>query len=266
MASPLTEKTEAISPSLSILGYFLFVIRLVAIALSLLITLVPHGIWRLFRLPSPWPRIFLLLVCFCCGGRVTTQGQRIKKDVFYAANHLSWIDIPVIAGQTGTAFIAQDGIASWPIIGWLCRINHTVFVSRTDRMRVNRQIEDIRAALDARYPITIFPEGTTTDGRSTLPFKPSLFAVVSPPPKEMQVQPVYLDYGKYGPEIAWVGDESALDNAKRLFARLTFFRVTLYFLDPINPADYKDRKEICTEIEARITAALSASHRGERIV
>ncbi|MFX7942112.1 1-acyl-sn-glycerol-3-phosphate acyltransferase, partial [Acinetobacter baumannii] len=77
-----------------------------------------------------------------------------------------------------------------PVIGWLARQNRTVFVSRADRMGVAEQINQLREALAEAWAITIFPEGTTTDGQSLLPFKPSLLAVLDPPPPGIMVQPV----------------------------------------------------------------------------
>ncbi len=266
MAYPLTERADAGRLSISVVGALLIGLRVLGILLSLFICLPMHYLWRLFRLPSPWPRFFLWLVATNCGAVIKTKGNRLKQDVFYVSNHISWFDIPVIAGVTGCTFVAQDGIASWPIIGWLCRINKTIFVSRTERMQVGDQIGIIREAIEEKYPITVFPEGTTTDGHSLLPFKPSLFQAMAPPPKPTMIQPVLLDFGKVSKDIAWVGDEPAVDNAKRLFARLGIIPTTLHFLEPFDPAQFGDRKAICAEAERRIAKALSASLSGEPVV
>ena len=266
MAYPLTERTDTKRLAVSIIRALLIGLRALAIVLSLAICLPIHYLWRFFRLPSPWPRFFFWLVATNCGAVIKTRGNRLKQDVFYVSNHISWFDIPVIAGVTGCTFVAQDGIASWPIIGWLCRINKTIFVSRTDRMQVSNQIVIIREAIEEKYPITVFPEGTTTDGHSLLPFKPSLFQAMAPPPKPIMIQPMLLDFGKVSRDIAWIGEEAAQDNAKRLFARLGIIPATLHFLDPFDPADFGDRKAICAEAERRISTALSASLSGEPVV
>ena len=269
MAYPLTEKVKVndeIGFSVSPIGYVLIFLRALGIILSFFICISIHGLWRLFRLPSPWPRYFLWMVSLNGGALVKTRGQRLKKDVFYASNHISWFDIPVISGQTGCTFIAHDGIANWPIIGTLCRINKTIFVSRTDRMKVGGQIEVIREALEEQYPITVFPEGTTTNGESLLPFKPSLFQAMAPPPKPIMIQPILLDYGNASADIAWIGDQPVSHNAMNLFGRLGLIRATLHFLEPFDPAVYGDRKTICAEAEKRIKAALSASRAGKPVV
>jgi len=266
MAYPLTEKDDTDQLSVSVVGLLLIGLRVSAIGLSLALSLVLHYLWRLFRLPSPWPRFFLWFVATNCGAVIKTKGKRLKQNVFYVSNHISWFDIPVIAGVTGCTFVAQDGIARWPVIGWLCRLNKTIFVSRTDRMQVGGQIDIIREAIEEKYPITVFPEGTTGDGLGLLPFKPSLFQAMAPPPKPTMVQPMLLDYGIVSTEIAWIGNEPAVDNAKRLFSRLGTIPTTFYFLEPFDPADFGDRKSICAEAERRIGKALSASQSGKPVV
>lgn len=228
------------------------------LALLILPCVMLHGLWGVFRIPSPWPRAFLFATARVCGVIVRTSGKRVKSDVFYVANHMGWVDIPIIAGVTGCAFVAQDQIASWPIIGWLARRNYTVFVSRTDRLGVGGQIDILRAAIGERTPITIFPEGTTTDGRSLLPFKPSLFAVMAPPPKPMQVQPIALYFDKVGVDLAWVCEETAPQNALRVFRNRRPMRVEVAFLEPFSPTDCADRKDIAARARAQIAAALEA--------
>ena len=266
MAYPLTENIEERDHKISVFGYLLIAVRALGIVISLLICLPFHYLWRLVRAPSPWPRFFLRMVSMNGGAAIKTYGKRLKQDVFYVSNHISWFDIPVIAGSTGCTFVAQDGIASWPIIGWLCRINHTIFVSRSDRMNVGGQIDVLRQAIEEKYPITVFPEGTTGDGQSLLPFKPSLFEAMSPPPKPTMVQPMLLDYGKLSSEICWIGDESAVDNALKLFSRFGAIPTKLHFLEPFDPSEFEGRKEICAEAERRIAAALSASLSGNPVV
>ena len=149
---------------------------------SFLVLLLPlHLLWRLLRLPSPWPRIFLRLVARALGVRVTIFGTPLRKDVFYVANHVSWIDIPILGGITGTAFVAQDGVRGWPLIGWLATLNRTIFISWTDKLNVANQVAQLREAISVNWSVALFAEGTTSDGRGLLPFKPPLFATGAPP-------------------------------------------------------------------------------------
>jgi 1-acyl-sn-glycerol-3-phosphate acyltransferase len=194
------------------------------------------------------------------GMRVHVYGKRIKRDVFFAANHISWHDIPVLGGITGTAFVAQDGVRKWPVIGWLAELNRTIFVSRTDKQSVGDQIAELREAIAENWSVTLFPEGTTSDGTGLLPMKPSLFATLVPPPKPMMIQPVWLDFGDVAAEIAWLGEETGWESAWRGFTRPGSFNVGVHFLEPFDPAELGGRKEICAEVSSRILAAIQGKN------
>lgn len=240
-------------------GRMRLALRAGLIGLSLVMCVPFYYSWRILRLANPWPKLFLRMVARACGARVRIIGTPLKRDVFYISNHLSWLDIPVIAGRNGSSFVAQDGIKTWPLVGWLCRLNNTVFVSRTNRLGIAGQINELRAALSETWAITIFPEGTTTDGSKLLPFKSPLLQVLDPPPPGVMVQPMYLDYGPNAHHVAWVGEEAAPGNALRLFTRKGSFAVTLHFLEPFSPADFPGRKAIAAEARRRIETALYAS-------
>lgn len=230
----------------------------IATLASLATALVPlHYLWRLVRLSSPWPRIFLGAAGRISGARVSVAGVPLKRDVFYVSNHVSWIDIPAIAGASGTAFVAKAEIRDAPVIGWLSSLNRTVFVERENRLGVAGQINALRDTLAENWSVTVFPEGTTDDGRSLLPFKTSMLKVLEPPPPGVMVQPVLIDYGAIGAEIGWLGHESGRANAARLLARAGSFAVTVHFLEPFHPHDFPGRKAIAAESRRRIEAALS---------
>lgn len=236
------------------------IVRRVSLLLLTVLTHVPlHGAWRLFRLASPWPERFLGRVARIAGARVETVGTPRRDHVFYVANHVSWIDILALGGASGTAFVAKAEIGAVPIVGWLAGLNRTVYVNRENRMGVAGQIDQLRAALDGNWAITVFPEGTTTDGKSLLPFKTPMLRVLEPPPPGVMVQPVLLDYGAAGEDIGWVGEENGLNNARRVLARKGSFALRAHFLEPFDPADFPGRKAIAAESRRRIEAALTAA-------
>lgn len=256
MALPSTARIEHSNHAAFIAGQFLFVARLLVLIASLITGIILHNLWRLFRQHSPWPRLFLLSVSWTSGIATATTGDRIRRNVFYAANHHSWVDIPVMSGVTGCTFVANDGIESWPLIGWLCKINNTIFVSRENKLGVGGQIDELREAMTGDQPVTIFPEGTTHDGSGLLPFKPSLFAALVPPPPGMLVQPVYLSYGRHTHRVTWIGEEKVTENFWRLLSYLKPITATMHFLEPFDPALYPDRKAISAEVRARIGLAM----------
>lgn len=229
-------------------------LRLLAVLGVLLFCLAAHSASRALGRESRWPRRFLAMLGRVCGARVELVGRPLAGDVLFVANHLTWLDIPIIAGATGTAFVARGDLRSWPVVGWLASLNATVFVDRDNRGSVKGQVDSVRLALARHQPVAIFPEGTTSDGITLLPFKPSLLEVVVPPPRAIRVQPLFLDYGP-ARELAWIGEESAAANAWRVLGRAGAFTVRLTCLEPFDPRDYGDRKGVAAEARRRILAA-----------
>jgi 1-acyl-sn-glycerol-3-phosphate acyltransferase len=229
--------------------------RLLALLVALLGGLVLHGLWRLLRRPSPWPRRFLGLVARIVGARVRVVGPPLRRDVVFLSNHLSWIDVLAIAGATGSAFVAKGELRAVPLVGWLCTLNRTLFVSRDDRLQVTEQIARLRTAIGAGGPVTVFPEGTTGDGATLLPFKAALLAALDPPPPGVRVQPIRIDYGAATPELAWVGDEPGGAHALRVLRRRGTFRVTLHLCAPFDPAAAGTRKAIAARARSAIEDA-----------
>ncbi len=241
---------------LSVIGWVRFVIRTLCL-IGLLVVFVPlHYLYRIFKYGSPFPMLFLRYAGRVCGAKVTKIGTPLRRDVFFIANHVSWLDILTLAGASGTAFVAKYELSEVPVIGWLCSLNRTVHVKRENRLGVAEQINALREALEDNWSVTIFPEGTTTDGQSLLPFKTSMLSVLEPPPKDVLVQPVLIDYGPVGEELGWVGEESGINNAKRVLGRKGTFELKLHFLEPFSPEEFRGRKAIGARARAAIEAAL----------
>ena len=229
--------------------------RLALLITALAVALVLHSLWRVVRAPSPWPRRFLGRVARIVGARTRVVGTPLRRDVVYLSNHLSWIDILAIAGASGSAFVAKGDLRGVPLVGWLCTLNRTVFVTREDRLQVGAQIERLRTAIGTGGAgVTIFPEGTTGDGRTLLPFKAALLGALDPPPPGVRVQPVKVDYGDATNELAWVGDEPGQAHALRVLRRRGTFAVTLHMLEAFDPAAAGSRKAIAARARDAIAA------------
>ncbi len=234
-------------------------LRVAGIAAGLLVCLPLHYLWKLFGLRSPWPRRFLFWVGRSAGMRARIVGTPLKSHVLFLSNHLSWLDIMLIAGASGAAFVSKDDVARWPVLGWLASLNKTIFIARTQRNAVRGQADQLRSALATGQPVALFPEGTTDGGVDTLPFRASLLASLFPPLPQLKVQPVAIDYGAAAHDIAWVGNEPAATNARRVLSRAGTAEVTLTFLAPIDPAALGDRKALAELSRSEIVAALQGS-------
>ena len=236
------------------LGWLLISARLVLIVALLALCLPLHYLWRLLGLDRMWPRVFLAGVGMIAGIEVYRSGRR-QPNALLLSNHVSWLDIPVLAQAANSAFVAHDGLAGFGLLKWLCELNETVFVARHRRGSVSEQAAALRAALNHGGTLTLFPEGTTADGTHLLPFKSSLLGALEPLPEGATLQPVALDYAEV-PQVAWVGDEPGLDNFKRILARLRPVRVHVHFLPPLAGEALANRKTMTAAAQQAIEAAL----------
>ena len=244
---------------LTVAGWVRFTLRALGIVLLLLAFVPLHYIYRIFAYGSPFPMLFLRFTAWIVGARIKIVGTPLRRDVFFISNHISWVDILSMAGASGTAFVAKQELSEVPVIGWLCGLNRTVFVKRENRMGVAEQINALREALQDNWSVTVFPEGTVTDGHSLLPFKSSMISVLEPPPAGVMVQPVVLNYGENAEDIAWIGEESGLHNAMRVMARKGSFPLSLHYLEPFSPVDYRGRKAVAAKAREEIERQLVAN-------
>lgn len=229
--------------------------RLIALIGWLLLCIPAYILSRLVTRRRIVPRIFLGGVARMMGVRIATTGE-LEPRAILLANHLSWLDIPIIAACTGSAFVGHDGIAQSKFLKWLAEMNDTVFIARTRRQTVTRQIEQVREALDNSHVVTLFPEGTTSDGKDLLPLKSSLLSAIDPAPEGVAVQPVFLDFGTAAQEIAWVGDEPGLDNFFKVLGRHGPLDITVHFLPPLTGESLAGRKTIAAATRRALERAV----------
>jgi 1-acyl-sn-glycerol-3-phosphate acyltransferase len=202
------------------------------------------------------PRLFLTGVLRIVGGRLTVMGEPVQAPSILLANHLSWIDIPALSAAAGSAFVAHEGLASQPIMRFLCRLNRTVFIARSNRASVAGQVDQVREGLLDSGVLTLFPEGTTGEDIALLPFKSSLLAAVEGSSGDVAIRPVWIDYRSLTAQLAWVGDEPGLANFKRVLARPGRFEVAVHLLAPLGEAERRDRKTIAAAAHQAIAVQL----------
>jgi 1-acyl-sn-glycerol-3-phosphate acyltransferase len=195
--------------------------------------------------------------------RVETRFRGVPEgglpgNLLIVANHISWLDIFVLNTLQPARFVAKAELRRWPVVGWLSASVGTLFVER-ERRRHARSI-NLRAADALRLGdvIAIFPEGTTTDGMTMLPFKGSLLQPIVD--AEGHVQPIAIRYrdagGTQTVAPAYVGDTSFMTS---------FWRVTgepglvaeLHLVAAL-PARARHRRELARAAEDAIRKVLAS--------
>jgi lyso-ornithine lipid O-acyltransferase len=136
-----------------------------------------------------WHRI----VCRLAGISVRVHGAPLAPPgSLLVANHVSYMDVLAIGSLGDISFVAKGEVAGWPLIGNLASLVGTIFATR-ERGQACRQIDEIGARLAAGRTVAFFPEGTTTRGRTVLPFKSALFEAAKGC-EHLLVQPIAITY------------------------------------------------------------------------
>ena len=210
---------------------------------------------------SNWPRRFLGLSAWICGARVEIEGDPIAPHTLLICNHTSWLDILVLAGSTGCAFVSKAELGH-PLIHWMADQNHTLYVRRDHRRGAPQQAEAIARKLLDPQPLALFPEGTTGPGTHLLHFRSTLLSAVTPLPHGVRVRPVAIDYGEAAPEIGWY-EEPGASNLLRLLGRTSSIPVIVRILDRL--PGMNDRKALAHAAREAILASLPSSRRSAHL-
>lgn len=147
----------------------------------------------------------------CLGILCRVEGAPPSRGLVLS-NHLSYLDVAVLAAAMPCCFVAKSEIAGWPFFGKAARASGTIFLVRASRASSAVVANEIAQRLLLPVPVLLFPEGTTTDGSTVLRFHSRLIAPATE--NAAPVTAVALRYSAAGAaeerDICWYGDASFL--------------------------------------------------------
>jgi 1-acyl-sn-glycerol-3-phosphate acyltransferase len=156
------------------------------------------------------------------GIRLELRGQPpVAGPVLLVANHISWLDILVMHAACYCRFVSKADVKRWPVIGTLATGGGTIYIERESRRDAMRVVHHMAESLKRGEVVAVFPEGTTSDGTTLLPFHGNLIqAAIS---IGAPVQPValkFIDSHTRGISFtpSYVGDETLLGSVWRTLA------------------------------------------------
>ena len=201
-----------------------------------------------------------LLQIFGIQLQVNNADALLDSSYLLAANHVSWMDIHAINSFKPIRFVAKSEVEKWPIFGWMAKQLGTVFINR-ESSRHARQVVTNMAELLKTQSICIFPEGTSTIGKSVQAFKPNLFEAAAQ--AQVPVCTLALAYfdrntGQHSEVPAFIGDMGLIGSMarilknRRLRVELTFFQVI-----KADPGMQIDRKELAQHSQEQIAHYLA---------
>ncbi|MCC6143893.1 MAG: 1-acyl-sn-glycerol-3-phosphate acyltransferase [Candidatus Hydrogenedentes bacterium] len=206
----------------------------------------PLGLRRIRRwLLQGWGWTCLRIV----NARVECSGAAPKPPFYLVANHLSYVDIFLLARYAGPVFVARSEMAEWPLFGFMLRQSQMLFIRRGQLRDAPRVLDLLQAQLDAGDGIVIFPEARCTRGVTVQPFKPALLEAAAR--RSFPVSYATLSYATpegepaAGDSVVWWRWEGVHSHLFRLLA-LPGFTARIDF-GPV-PVISNDRKVLATTL------------------
>ncbi len=189
--------------------------------------------------------------------RLRCHGDPPREPALVVANHVSWLDIPVLGACAPVVFLSKESIARWPLVGWLARAAGTLFIRRGggEAAQVARAIA---RRLREGGAVALFPEGRIGDGREVQRFFPRLFGAALE--ADVPVVPAALRYrccGRFDEAVVYRPGRTFLGILFRVLARRES-EVELFFLPPLSVAG-RDRRQLALEARAAVQSALEAA-------
>ncbi len=181
---------------------------------------------------------------------IQTAGT-IPSNGLLICNHLSYLDILVLSSLTPAIFVAKREVKSWPVMGWLAQLGGTIFIDRQRRTDVGEVNSEIQAALNDGALVIVFPEGTSSDGKTILPFKSSLLE-----PATQQKYPLTIGRIQYtladgdaDAEVCYWGDAVFFPHLLNFLSKRSV-RASVRFAPVQNHST--DRKELAQQLHAAV--------------
>lgn len=235
-----------------------------AVLLPFYLPAMPFGRRAQRRFAWPWFRTCLYLT----GLSVRPLGPRgPAPGMLYVANHVSYLDVPVLSLLSEAAFVAKTEVQAWPLFGFLAKISGTVFVSRRSANLRGEQAA-IRERLAEGDSVFLFPEGSSSNGAGVLPFRPGLLAAAfDPDANPVPVQPVSIVYGPQTAErpgltraerdnYAWYGAMEMLPHLWRLFGTPGKLSVAVHYHPPRLSNEFESARDLAQWAERTVAQGI----------
>jgi 1-acyl-sn-glycerol-3-phosphate acyltransferase len=220
---------------------------------AITIPLLPRA--RRLHARAGWLHRWSRFACHVVGIRVTTRGSMPRSGLL-VSNHLSYLDVIVLSSIRPCVFVAKRDVATWPLFGWLARAAGTIFVDRERRLASADVVDLVREAVAGGSLVVLFPEGTSSNGSTVLPFKSALLesAVQLRRPVAVASIEYALDDGSVEDEVCYWRDMTFGPHLLNLFFKREIESTCSFSLPRIRVGD---RKEIARELREEIVSMRS---------
>ena len=193
-------------------------------------------------------------ICSVFGLKLSIQGEYQTGALLVVANHISWLDVPLLYRTSQLSFVSKDEVEKWPLVGLVASASDTVFHQRGSHDSASGVSIAMAERLQQGMKVAIFPEGGILPGHGVKRFHARLFAAAidtcSP------VQPVMIRYlidGRQYADKEFLPGETFMANVFRLLKQKSC-TAEVSVLTVIEPAG-KQRRELAMESELAVRTA-----------
>lgn len=217
--------------------------------------------WKKRKICSRILQHYCRLGLWILGVRVNAHcEQDLSSDVAYlmVGNHLSYLDILIIASLRPTSFVTSNEIKEVPFLGHACRLAGCLFVERRNKVNLMEEIKELTEGLRQGLNVVVFPEATSTNGEQILRFRRPLFA--SAGGSGAPILPFCLNYRALDEEvvtinnrdhICWYGDMAFAPHLWTL-GSYTRIDVDLHFLPSFSASPEAEPGELAAYAQAQV--------------
>jgi len=145
------------------------------------------------KLAVKYMPIFMWFLIKLAGIKIVVHGKLEKhRPLMIVSNHISVFEIATFPSVFKGSFVAKKEMENWPLVGWVAKKFGVIFVDRRPSHAHDALAVVQKAVQSVKYPMIVFPEGTTTNGAYVKPFKSTLFNFVEN--SNVMVQPMAMHY------------------------------------------------------------------------
>lgn len=214
------------------------------------------------RIPADWIRRWCRAVVRASGLRLRITGTAPPTGgLLLVADHISWLDVPLLAAVRPARMLAKAEIRRWPVAGALAARGGTLFIDRNRPRALPDTVARITEALREGAAVAAFPEGSTWCGRAQGRFRRAVFQAALD--AGAPVQPVRIRYrapgGTTGTAAAFVGDDSLVASLWRV-ASTRGLTAEVEVCPVIPPGTHPDRRTLARAAQQGRTAEPGWTH------
>ena len=212
---------------------------------------IPHSYWRRF-FHKPWARALI----WSTGAKLIIKGSigddYIQPNTMFVQNHVSWLDTLVMSSIYCVNYVGKVEMLKWRFLKNIIKSAGTVFIDRKNKRDLVLANKKIAAVLQDGWGMGLFPEGTTSDGKTIMPFHASIFEAAML--AKSRVVPVVIRYRHVDNTLA---SEVTFSRKKWMETVMNTLRlkkliIKVDVLDAVNAIDYKNRETLSQDMYEKI--------------